>query len=111
VDRRGRCQDGLHRGRQTAWENGYFESFNARLPDELLYGEVFYTLREAQIIIESRRRHCNAIRPHAPLGYRMQALEVFVPGFTAWLAALNRQAPPATPAQPPAPNQQWHLDH
>ena len=48
----------------SPWENGYVESFNARLRDELLDGEIFYTLREAQIVIESWRRHYNAIRPH-----------------------------------------------
>ena len=49
-------------------ENGYIESFNVRLRDELLNGEIFYTLREAQIVIESWRRHYNAIRPHTSLG-------------------------------------------
>ena len=39
--------------RGSPWENGYIESFNARLRDELLNGEIFYTLREAQIVIES----------------------------------------------------------
>ena len=48
----------------SPWENGYIESFNARLRDELLNGEIFYTLKEAQVLIESWRRH-NAIRPHA----------------------------------------------
>jgi putative transposase len=47
-----------------------FESFNARLRDELLDGEIFYTLRKAQIVIESWRRHFNTIRPHASLGYK-----------------------------------------
>lgn len=61
------------------WENGYVESFNARLPDELLNGEIFFTLREAQIIIASWRRHYDAIRPHASLGYQPPAPEVFVP--------------------------------
>ena len=46
------------------WENGFIESFNARLRDELLDGEVFYTLREAEIVIESWRRHYNTVRPH-----------------------------------------------
>ena len=45
----------------SPWENGYVESFNARLRDELLDGEIFYTLREAQIVIESWRRHFNMI--------------------------------------------------
>ncbi len=54
----------------SPWENGYIESFNARLRDELLNGEIFYSLREAQILIESWRRHYNGVRPHASLGDR-----------------------------------------
>ena len=54
--------------RGSPWENGYIESFNARLRDELLNGEIFYTLREAQVVIESWRRHYNTIRPHASIG-------------------------------------------
>jgi putative transposase len=61
--------------RGSPWANGYIESFNARLRDELLDGEIFYSLREAQTVIESWRRHYNRIRPHAP--------EVFVPGLAA----------------------------
>jgi len=80
----------------SPWENGYIESFNARLRDELLNGEIFYTLREAQIVIESWRRHYNGVRPHASLGYRSPAPEVFVPSLTAWPAAQSRPAPPAT---------------
>lgn len=52
-------------------------------------------LEEAQIVIESRGRHDNGVRPHASLGYRPPAPEVFVPAFTAWPAALTRSAPPA----------------
>jgi putative transposase len=70
----------------SPWENGFIESFNARLRDELLDGEIFYTLREAQIIIESWRRHYNAVRPHAAIGYRAPAPEVFVPALAAWPA-------------------------
>ena len=73
-------------GAQTAyiepgspWENGYVESFNARLRDELLNGEVFYSLREAQIIIENWRRHYNTRRPHSGLGYRSPAPEAIIP--------------------------------
>jgi transposase InsO family protein len=80
----------------SPWENGYVESFNARLRDELLDGEIFYTLREAQIVIESWRRHFNTIRPHESLGYKPPAPEVFVPAFAAWPAALRRSASPAT---------------
>ena len=79
----------------SPWEDGYVESFNARLRDELLNGEVFHTLKEAQIVIESWRRHYNTIRPHGALGYRPPAPEVFVPAMTAWPAALTRPAPPA----------------
>ncbi len=79
----------------SPWENGFIESFNARLRDELLDGEIFYTLREAQIIIESWRRHYNTVRPHASIGYRAPAPEVFVPAFAAWPAAQPRPAPPA----------------
>src|SRR5215213_8791823 len=68
----------------SPWENGYVESFNARLRDELLDGEIFYTLHEAQIVIESWRRHYNAVRPHAALGYKAPAPEVFVPALAAW---------------------------
>ena len=63
--------------RGSPWENGYIESFNARLRDELLNGEIFYTLREAQTVIESWRRHYSTIRPHASIGYKPPAPEVF----------------------------------
>ena len=69
--------------RGSPWENGYIESFNARLRDELLNGEILHTLREAQIVIESWRRHYNTIRPHASIGYKPPAPEVFVPAFAA----------------------------
>ena len=79
----------------SPWENGYVESFNARLRDELLDGEIFYSLREAQIVIESWRRHYNTVRPHGSIGYKPPAPEVFVPALAAWPAALTRPAPPA----------------
>jgi len=63
----------------SPWENGYVESFNARLRDELLNGEIFYSLREAQIVIEQWRKHYNTVRPHSALGYRPPAPEVVVP--------------------------------
>ena len=90
----------------SPWENGYVESFNARLRDELLDGELFYSLREAQIIIESWQRHYNTIRPHGSLGYKPPAPEVFVPAFAAWPAELTRPAPPAKlpPVQRPTLN-------
>lgn len=63
----------------SPWENGYIESFNARLRDELLNRELFYSLREAQIIIESWRKHYNTKRPHSALGYWPPAPETIVP--------------------------------
>ena len=63
----------------SPWENGYCESFNARFRDELLSGEVFYTLREAQILIERWRHHYNTVRPHSALGYRPPAPESMMP--------------------------------
>ncbi len=63
----------------SPWENGYVESFNARLRDELLNGEIFYTLKEAQIIIEGWRHHYNHIRPHSSLAYRPPAPESMIP--------------------------------
>ncbi len=62
----------------SPWENGYCESFNGRLRDDLLNGEIFYSLREAQIIIEEWRRHDNTKRPHSALGYRSPAPEAIV---------------------------------
>ncbi|WP_104071637.1 IS3 family transposase [Albidovulum inexpectatum] len=62
----------------SPWENGYCESFNARFRDELLDGEIFYSLREAQILIEQWRRHYNTKRPHSALGYRPPAPETLV---------------------------------
>ena len=62
----------------SPWENGYCESFNGKLRDELLNGEIFYTLKEAKIVIEAWRRHYNTVRPHSSLGYRPPAPEVLV---------------------------------
>ena len=56
----------------SPWENGYCESFNGKLRDELLNGEIFYTLKEAQIVIENWRRHYNTVRPHSSLGFGPQ---------------------------------------
>jgi len=63
----------------SPWENEYGESFNARFRDELLNGEIFYTLKEAQIIIEEWRKHYNTKKPHSALGYRPPAPETIVP--------------------------------
>jgi len=59
----------------SPWENGYVESFNGKLRDELLNGELFSTLHEAQVLIERWRRQYNTRRPHSALGYRPPAPE------------------------------------
>jgi putative transposase len=59
----------------SPWENGYAESFNGKLRDELLNGEIFYTLKEARVLIEWWRQHYNRVRPHSSLGYRPPAPE------------------------------------
>ncbi len=63
----------------SPWENGYVESFNGKLRDELLNGEIFYTLREAQVVIEAWRRDYNHVRPHSALDYRPPAPEAMLP--------------------------------
>jgi putative transposase len=80
----------------SPWENGYVESFNARLRDELLNGKIFYSLREAQILTESWRRHYNTVRPHGSLGYKPPAPEVFVPALAAWAPQRPEAAQVAT---------------
>src|ERR671921_1843171 len=62
-----------------------------RLRDELLDGEIFYSLQEARVVIESWRRHYNTKRPHASRGYKPPAPEVFVPALSAWPAAPARR--------------------
>jgi transposase InsO family protein len=63
----------------SPWENGYNESFNGKLGDELLAREIFYTLREAQVLVEGWRRQYNGFRPHSALGYRPPAPLAVVP--------------------------------
>ncbi len=65
----------------SPWENGYIESFNGKLRDELLNGEIFMTLFEAQVLIENWRKDYNQIRPHSALGYRPPAPEATMPGY------------------------------
>jgi putative transposase len=68
----------------SPWENGYCESFNSKLRDELLNGELFYSLAEARIVIESWRQHYNTLRPHSSLGYKPPApAAVLWPGVPA----------------------------
>jgi transposase InsO family protein len=63
----------------SPWENGYCESFNGKLRDELLNGEIFYSLKEAQIVIGQWRKHYNTIRPHLLLNYKPPAPQTFTP--------------------------------
>lgn len=96
-------------GSQTAyiepgspWENGYCESFNSKLRDELLNGEIFFSLAEAQVLIESWRRHFNAVRPHSALKYRPPAPEAVIPRggrIVPWASA-----PALESARSPNPN-------
>ncbi len=60
-------------GPGSSWENGYIESFNGKMRDELLARETFYSLKEAQILIEMWRKQYNTIRLHIALGYRPPA--------------------------------------
>jgi putative transposase len=62
----------------SPWENGYIESFNGKLRDELLNREIFTTLTEAKILIEQWRREYNQIRPHSALGYQPPAPEAIL---------------------------------
>ena len=80
----------------SPWENGYIESFNGKLRDELLNREIFYTLKEAQILIEHWRRECNHIRPHSSLGGRPPAPETIL-----WPElSLKEYGPPMHTRQP-----------
>jgi len=63
----------------SPWKNGYNESFNGKLRDELLNGEIFTSLLEAQILIESWGNEYNQIRPHSSLGYRPPTPEAIQP--------------------------------
>lgn len=59
----------------SPWENGYIESFNSKMRDELLNREIFYTLKEAEVLIEMWRKEYNHVRPHSSLGYKPPAPE------------------------------------
>jgi transposase InsO family protein len=73
----------------SPWENGYCESFNGKLRDELLNGEIFYSLKEAQIVIEQWRVEYNTRRPHSALGYRPPVPAAYSP-----LVAANQLSQP-----------------
>jgi transposase InsO family protein len=63
----------------SPWENGYIESFNGKLRDELLNGELFMTLLEAKVLLEIWRNEYNYVRPHSSLGYRPPAPVTYLP--------------------------------
>jgi putative transposase len=63
----------------NSWENAYCESFNGKLRDECLNGAIFYSLKEATIVIEQWCKHFNTIRPHSSLSYRPPALQILAP--------------------------------
>ena len=62
----------------SPWENGYCESFNSKLRDEFLNGEIFYSIKELRVLVERWRVHFNTLRPHSSLGYRPPAPEVWL---------------------------------
>jgi transposase InsO family protein len=62
----------------SPWENGYCESFNSKLRDEFLNGEIFYSMKEIRVLTERWRKHYNTVRPHSSLGYKPPAPEVWV---------------------------------
>jgi transposase InsO family protein len=82
----------------SPWENGYCESFNSKLRDELLNGDIFYSLAEARVVIEGWRRHYNTIRPHSSLDYRPPSPEVVL-----WPASPARAEPALAPTVAPKP--------
>lgn len=74
----------------SPWENGYIESFNGKFRDEVLNREIFYSLQEAQVIIEQWRQEYNTIRPHSALGYCPPAPEaILTPSLTQPLCAVE----------------------
>ncbi len=74
----GRGQDAVHRT-GSPWEYGYNESFNGKLKDELIDRKMFYSLTEAQVLVEQWRWEYNTVRPHSALGYRPPAPEAVRP--------------------------------
>jgi transposase InsO family protein len=73
----------------SPWENGYIESFNGRLRDELLDREIFTTLLEAKVLIETWRKEYNHVRPHSSLGYRPPVPRATLPVYETLGATLS----------------------
>jgi transposase InsO family protein len=72
------CVQTLYIEPGSPWENGYNESFNGKFRDELLNGEIFYTLKEAKVLIEKWRLEYNTFRPNSSLNYHSPAQEAYV---------------------------------
>jgi len=66
----------------SPWENGFCESFNSKLRDEFLSGELFYSMKELRVLAERWRVHYNTVRPHSSLGYRPPASEAWMTSTT-----------------------------
>lgn len=75
----------------SPWENGYNESFNGKFRDELLNGEIFYSVKEARIVIEQWRAHYNTVRPHSALNYRPPAPQAVMPALKPALQPVTMQ--------------------
>ncbi|TFL15991.1 IS3 family transposase [Jannaschia formosa] len=82
----------------SPWENGYCESFNSKLRDELLNGEIFHSLAEARVVIEAWRVHYNTVWPHSSLSYRPPAPEAVL-----WPSRGSGSPPPQATALAPRP--------
>jgi transposase InsO family protein len=80
----------------SPWENGYVESFNGKLRDELLNREIFYSLTEAKVLLEHWRREYNTVRPHSSLGYRPPAPEAVLPAEPCFAPLRTAQRIPET---------------
>ena len=89
----------LYVQKASPWENGYVESFNGKLRDELLNRELFLSLPEARYVLDEWRQEYNSRRPHSGLNWRTPA------GFAALLAGPTVGAPPLPPAQPTSQHQ------
>ena len=88
--------------RRSPWKNGYIESLNARMRDKLQNGEIFYTLKEAQILIESSHCHFNPVRPHSNVRYRPPREKIGTSSWPPNSAPLRR---PPRPAERPSMHQ------
>ncbi len=89
-------------GLGRTWRFANEQSFNGKLRDELLDREIFYSLREAEVLIERWRRHYNTVRPHSALGYRPPAPEAVLPWPSGPAYAALRQGQTAKPEHGPS---------